>query len=58
LTGLMILGLAVLAGGQIWAVTCSVTLPLLAGLAFLILLSWFLRRWKKRKKLDGLVCDV
>jgi len=58
LMGLMFVGLAVLAGGQVWAVTGSVTLAMLSGAAVLILLSWLVRGWTKHNKVDGLVGEV
>ena len=50
LLGLMVLGLAVLAGGQIWAISGSTSLAWTAGLLVFILLTWLVRGRSKRRR--------
>lgn len=58
LLGLMILGLAVLAGGQVWAITGSTTLACLVGGLVFALLAWLVRGWTKQKVSTSLVGEV
>ncbi|MBT5328616.1 MAG: hypothetical protein HOL51_21105 [Gemmatimonadetes bacterium] len=58
LLGLMVLGLAVLAGGQVWAVTGSITSAWLVGGAVFVLLAWLVRGLTKKKRVDRLVGEV
>ena len=58
LLGLMVLGLAVLAGGQVWAVTGSITSAWLVGGAVFLLLAWLVRGLTKKKRVDSLVGEV
>ncbi|HIL11342.1 MAG TPA: hypothetical protein EYG11_21840 [Candidatus Latescibacteria bacterium] len=58
LFGLMVLGLAVLAGGQVWAVTGSITSAVLAGGAIFVLLAWLVRGLTKKRRVDCLVGEV
>ena len=50
LLGLMVPGLAVLAGGQIWAISGSTSLAWTAGLLVFILLTWLVRGRSKRRR--------
>jgi hypothetical protein len=58
LLGLMVLGLAVLAGGQVWAVTGSTTSAWLVGGVVFVLLAWLVRGLTKKKRVDRLVGEV
>ena len=59
LLGLMVFGLAVLAGGQVWAITGSVALAGIAGVLVFSLLAWLARGLSKQaKKVDRLVGEV
>ena len=50
LLGLMIIGLAVLAGGQVWAFTGNTTLAWVAGVLLFALLTWLVRGLSKKNK--------
>ena len=50
LLGLMIIGLAVLAGGQVWAFTGNTTLAWVAGIPVFVLLTWLVRGLSKKNK--------
>ena len=50
LLGLMIIGLAVLAGGQVWAFTGNTTLAWVASILVFVLLTWLVRGWSKKNK--------
>ena len=50
LLGLMIIGLAVLAGGQVWAFTGNTTLAWAASILVFVLLTWLVRGLSKKNK--------
>ena len=50
LLGLMIIGLAVLAGGQVWAFTGNTTLAWVVGILVFVLLTWLVRGLSKKNK--------
>ena len=50
LLGLMIIGLAVLAGGQLWAFTGNTTLAWVAGVLVFVLLTWLVRGLSQKNK--------
>ena len=50
LLGLMIIGLAVLAGGQVWAFTGNTMLAWVAGVLLFVLLTWLVRGLSKKNK--------
>ena len=58
LLGLMVLGLAVLAGGQVWVVTGSIISAWFVGAAVFLLLAWLVRGLTKKKRVDSLVGEV
>ena len=58
LLGLMVIGLAGLAGGQVWAITGSTSLAWLAGGAVCVPLTWLVRGWTRRRRGPSFVGEV